>query len=284
MPPRGAERRLKVRQERLDRINSEVQNALQAWDDRLVFGQPKFRERYIACSLHLNVSVRLRLTEALHEDCFLLLVHDVNGSASPPSDIFGASRPPRFDFVPRVGAGELGAVRNDADSRRKGGVETHNDEQSVFIEVVVGLEDRKGMVVWNRPMVGLQQFNPVTGTPRNALYRSASTGIFKIFDCPTYRKLEIGFDGLAPILIKNERVNQVVEGAPKIVEHFTRENGKPCAHGEANQRKRVLGTIAIMLSDNSIWLSREKSSNLGIEVADIFFGPINLFPAPLKWV
>lgn len=235
-----------------------VPEFLKSLDDGLVLERPKLLERYADNRLALHIHVRLILLPELDSKDFCAVV--------------GGFRAHRWrrdaDDVKRSSiASDLDGLNVDA--------RQDDDEQSVFVSVVDGLNDPERV----RLEVGvllcrLQALNDGGCGRGDALYVSPITGSYEFVGRVTDREL-VG-TARCPTVGQHELRDEMVKRRTQLVNGLASDHCEPQRQVWANCLNNCLAGLVIMLGDSVIDIVSEKRSDLRVQILDVLVGPLNL--------
>jgi hypothetical protein len=130
---------------------------------------------------------------------------------------------------------------------------------------------------WNA--VRLYGFDEFFTSRREALYTSTLTGRSEFFSRGADGKLVRG--GMSSTLFFNQAPDQMVQGGSEVIKNFSDENGEANRNDEfAKEREHICSSIVLEFADYSVGvrICRDECIDLGIQISDVLFGPLNLAP------
>lgn len=150
-------------------------------------------------------------------------------------------------------------------------------QEPMFINDVEFMDGSENMLVRRGAIVGLYGLYECCGTIADALYFSPTNGIFEFIWVPTHGEPKISL-GDIPVIVTDQRYNQVIEARSKLMDNLTRKDGESDWWWGAIPLKNIFCAIEIHSSDDTIRarITNKELVNLGIEIAETFFGPTNL--------
>jgi hypothetical protein len=236
----------KLSLEPFDRPLGSFREDCERWNNRFKFSAPKFIERYLSGDLTFLVFGTRRVEQKYsHEFCFGIC----------DRRLFNLSES-WFNFE----------ATGNIDDKQK----------PMFVDYVVRMKNGQGVVDWIPSVVWLDIPNKFLSGTRNALYHSPVTGFFETIFCQTDGKLIlpnpsafVGFD---------ESGQKIFQTRTQVVNDLSGDNGKSQWRGLSDISDALMSYIFIELAEDKFGfgVGPNIGIDLGIEISDILFGPLNL--------
>lgn len=247
--------------ENADGMDGALKKARQGLDDWCKLHPPAFLESYLR-----------------NEICFCLKLRVGSRSLKIDSEDYYAV----FSNLSRKGRGHagncdsllLGIDPNLIADRHYG---TDDDQELVFIKVVVLLDHVKNCVIRSLGCVRLYRADEFFRGTANAVYQSARTGFIEFFTRGVDGKLVL--PSWSAAIASHEGTKQVIEARSKVMNNLASHNSEARRHDEglAETYERILSPIVAELSAYSVRfrIGRNESDNFSVEILDVLFGPLN---------
>jgi hypothetical protein len=222
--------------------DSRVAKLRQSWNDRLEWPPSKIPERYLGNDLAVALELKCDLAGTHFRVCALV---GVNRHALRDRNLTRTSRA--------------------------------NDKQlTVFIRNVEVVEHEKKCVRRIGSVIGLKTFNPVNRFGIcDSLYFSLKQSDFIFLDrlFPANRKLDPS-RMVVSILNTRKLPYQMIKTGAKVVNDFTSKNSKSWRNSASSVILQCLQqSLSVVLWNNGVSATLNKSSKLPIKIADVLVGP-----------
>ncbi|MVF11860.1 hypothetical protein FT643_06840 [Ketobacter sp. MCCC 1A13808] len=156
----------------------------------------------------------------------------------------------------------------------------NNDEKPVFVSNVELSNDVERVVIRRGMVIGLCSLYERGDNFGDALYFSPATGIYEFISVATNGEFKPPhrFVRNWPLLRDDKRNDKVIKAGSKVMDDFPGYDGKAIRAMSGISLEDILGAVEIHASNNMIRarIACQELVNLGVEVRNTFFGPLNL--------
>lgn len=250
--------------ERRDRALDAVAQLHKDWDDGCTFVRPDLFERYLdgRIEFHLKFCARLA-TQTDPVNLFTVL-------DCPMSATVG-------EFNPEMGIGAVVLDDNPLVSLHQGMGD--DEKQPMFVCDIQVMDDLKKRIVGVRCPVWLKGFDQGTMLSGDPPCYSLFNGISVFLRRHAHRKGDPGFVGDAVSL--SQRPDHMVVTRSEMMDNLASQNGNARRRFGADNFKGVSLALRLKFLRDGVSFTIQEASNIGIEIVDLLFSPLNLRSAPV---
>jgi hypothetical protein len=262
--------RSKLTREQINRLDHCISQMDQAWNDRFVLTSPKFLKRYLRGEVCLHLHLRMGASE-LNAKQFCAVLASPNHMVGP---CFG-------DEFSELVIGYLSW--SDMKPVRDGHGASNDDKQTVFVGNGELIENGERVVSRFGFPVRLQSFDDCARSWGDAVYYSTLHVSFETAFRHANRELVV-VRGLSTRVVDNQCMNKVVKAGSQVVNDLPSNHGKCKSRLDTKGFKDILRSIRVEMSNDAVVVNRKILLEIGIEIVDVLFGPINLRPTSVEWM
>lgn len=252
----------------LEQVCSRLDELGQCWNDRFTLSNPRFAERY--CEGEVDILVVLGFGDRNPEQHVAIIRRAPVLGANPEDH--------GWDF------GGIGKVTTESTPHHGTEVDVgrlitayHDQHGSVLVDDVQLIKLPDEVVIPS--FVRLERLNRLDQILRGSLYFSANK---------SFQIIGRGNRGLPPhgkggvrSAVRNGSAGEMVEGTPEVMNRIPAHQAERVGQLETrreNDSPLHVGSIVAFLTSMAIEVAIVESGDVGVEIADVLFGPLDLCP------